>query len=183
MPELVEVVDYSPEWSNHFATIVATLRKHPQMADVEIEHVGSTSVVGMTAKPVIDIDIIAQSSRQTRELIDALEELGYRHCGDLGITGREAFYSPRNSKLAAHNLYVCIQGGIALRNHVLLRNLLREDANLRTQYSELKQSLAPKYPTNIYRYCEAKSDFIIKLLKQGGMSQEDLTVIFDENTL
>ena len=183
MSEKVEVVEYTPKWQQDFNTLVKFLRQNLQLATAQIEHVGSTSVVGLSAKPIIDIDIIAQSTSQVAVQIIALEELGYNHIGNLGITGREAFKSPQNTTLPAHNLYVCIQDGIALRNHLLLRNLLREDAILRMQYSELKQALAKKYPSNVDHYCEAKSDFIVKLLKQGGITQEDLKVIFDENKI
>jgi len=183
MPGSVQVVRYSPEWPQAFDRIAGNLRRHPLLAQVPIEHVGSTSVAGLAAKPVIDIDVVARDSKHSTELITALGEMGYRHRGDLGITGREAFDSADQPELARHNLYLCIAGGLPLRNHMLLRDILRIDAELCRHYGELKQTLARRYPADIDRYCEAKSEFILGVLKRCGMGPAELQQIHDENVL
>jgi len=166
MSQKIQVVPYTSTWQKDFDDLVVFLRQHPVLAAAPIEHVGSTSVEGLAAKPIIDLDMIADNAKQTAAYIATLEELGYRHRGDLGITGREAFFTPQNIDLPVHNLYVCIKGSLALQNHLRLRYFLRKNVKARTRYSQLKYALAEKYLADIDRYCEAKSDFIVEILRQ-----------------
>ncbi len=183
MSSTVEVIGYDPAWRDSFNAIVAVLRRHPRLAEVRIEHVGSTSVIGLAAKPIIDMDIIAESLEHVEQLKQALEALGYQHRGDLGIVGREAFFSPPEPTLPSHYLYLCNLDSLAFRNHLVLRDALRADKRLAKQYSELKKSLAKKYPNDIDRYCEAKSNFILSVLEDNGLSATDLETIGKQNTL
>ncbi|MDB6124791.1 MAG: dephospho-CoA kinase/protein folding accessory protein, partial [Pedosphaera sp.] len=146
------VENYNPEWVNHFEKIKKTIWKEVSDVAVSIEHVGSTSVVGLPAKPVIDIDIVISSLQELPGVIERLQKLGYKHRGNLGIEGRDAFYAPQGT--IKHNLYVCLQGGLALKNHLLLRERLRKDPVARFQYGELKKSLALKFSDSIEEYIE-----------------------------
>jgi GrpB-like predicted nucleotidyltransferase (UPF0157 family) len=103
----VVVVDYNPTWPAIFEQLRSSL--WPAVSDVAlaIEHVGSTAVPGLAAKPIIDISIVVPSAREVLLAIERLAALGYRHLGDLGIAGREAFRAPEG--LPGHNLYVCPQ--------------------------------------------------------------------------
>src|SRR5262245_51865013 len=90
---------------------------------VTIEHVGSTAVPGLAAKPIIDMDVVIRSRSDLPAVITRLATLGYQHQGDLGIPDREAFRPPPG--LPPHHLYVCLAGCAALRNHITLRDHLR----------------------------------------------------------
>src|SRR5262245_8084049 len=104
----VVVVDYDRAWPEMFAALRAWL--WPVVGDLasSIEHIGSTSVPGLAAKPIIDFDIVVPSAERVPAVIERLAGLGYRHRGDLGVPGREAFYRPRST--LAHQLYVCVAG-------------------------------------------------------------------------
>lgn len=142
---------------------------------ITIEHVGSTSVPWLAAKPVIDIDIVVASRTRLPSLISRLEPLGYRHCGDLGIDDREAFAATEN--LPDHNLYACVQGSVALRNHLAVRDYLRAHPAEAEKYSSLKKRLAKKYFNDIDGYIEGKTSFILSILGRRGFSDEELELI------
>ncbi|MBY0414026.1 MAG: GrpB family protein [Bdellovibrionales bacterium] len=146
---------------------------------VSIEHVGSTSVLGLAAKPVIDMDIIIPDMSFLEKAIERLRRIGYEYRGNLGIVDREAFKS--KSPLIKHNLYVCPQASVALKNHICLRDTLRAYPNLRDEYSSLKQELALKYPDSIDDYVEGKTDFILKILARNGLSSDRLEEIRKAN--
>ena len=96
MPTVV-VVDYDPEWSAVFQGLRS--RVWPVVADfaTSIEHVGSTAVPGLAAKPIIDLSVVLPSNDEVPLAIERLATLGYLHQGDLGVEGREAFRAPRRS--------------------------------------------------------------------------------------
>ena len=119
----VIVVDYDPRWPAVFERLRASLARALAGLPFEIEHVGSTSVPGLAAKPVIDLNVVVPTANEVAETIERLASLGYRHRGDLGIVGREAFRAPPG--LPKHHLYVCVEGVLALRNHLGVRDYLR----------------------------------------------------------
>jgi GrpB-like predicted nucleotidyltransferase (UPF0157 family) len=180
----IEVVPYDPKWKEEFDEAQQFYAKHLKKFDVEIEHVGSTSVEGLFAKPVLDIDIIVQSKEESQKVIQALGEVGYEHLGNRGIPGREAFrYDPENTNITwmEHHLYVCIEGCESVRNHLLLRAYLRGNPEAVAAYGNLKMELAKKYPHDIDAYVEAKTSLITSFLSAAGMSEEDLSRITEEN--
>src|SRR5215470_10125139 len=87
-----------------------------------IEHIGSTAVPGLAAKPVIDIDVLLRSSTDLPLVIRRLAELGYEHRGDLGVSGREAFQAKLD--VVQHHLYVCPPGSREYNRHIAFRNYL-----------------------------------------------------------
>ena len=110
----IEVIDYDPKWPHIFEQLRA--RIWPAVSDIatSIEHVGSTSVPGLAAKPIIDMDIVVPSPDDVSLVIERLKPLGYMHRGNLGIHGREAFGQPED--LPTHHLYLCYQGSLGLCN-------------------------------------------------------------------
>ena len=142
MPVVVE--PYNKEWSHQFTQIKAGLETILGGVEyVSIEHVGSTSVPGLAAKPILDIDIVVLRD-QLQNVISALSkpEANLLYMGELGIPDRHAFRSP--SQLPAQNLYVCIQNSPSLRNHLAVRDLLRKDDGLREEYGRLKLDLGER---------------------------------------
>src|SRR6185436_17206244 len=108
-----------------------------------IEHVGSTSVPGLAAKPIIDMTVIVRSADITRT-IERLATIGYVHRGNLGIEDREAFHNPPQSP--AHHLYLCAAGSLGLLNPLALRDYLRIHPDAVRAYGELKKTLAQRFP-------------------------------------
>lgn len=168
---IIEVVDYSSEWASTFEKLQLRILHSLQDIETTIEHVGSTSVPGLAAKPIIDMDIVADEGLVTT-IIQRLARIGYRHRGNLGIEGREAFYAP--AELPAHHLYVCEQGGLALANHLALRDYLRTHPYAVQEYGDLKKALAQQFPRDIDAYIEGKTDFILNVLEQSNFSSQSL---------
>jgi GrpB-like predicted nucleotidyltransferase (UPF0157 family) len=168
--EPVVVVPYDPAWPAAFALLRDRLA--PVLGDVAagIEHVGSTAVPGLDAKPIVDVDVVLRHDTDLPEAIARLAGLGYAHLGDLGIVGREAFRGPAG--LPRHHLYVCAPGGAALRAHLALRDALRADAALASAYAALKHELARRYRDDRDSYAEGKSAFIASVLRGAHERRE-----------
>lgn len=97
--------DYDPLWPQQFETFRSRIAAALPRLATAIEHVGSTAVPGLAAKPVIDIDVLVRSATDLPLVIKRLASVGYEHHGDLGVTGREAFRAPAD--YCPHHLYVC----------------------------------------------------------------------------
>lgn len=119
------ITDYNPDWPNRFERIAAHLKRYLPDGST-LHHVGSTSVLGMPAKDIIDLNI-EYGVGNLRMVVDGLNAAGYRHEGDLGIPHREAF-SPilgaTSESLPAHHLYACEQDAQVLRKHLAFRDYL-----------------------------------------------------------
>lgn len=129
---------------------------------VSIEHVGSTAVPGMAAKPVIDMVVVISSDDDLEEAIRRLELIGYRAEGELGVPGRETFRWPEGEQ--RHHLYVSPATSEELRAQVRFRDRLRADRQLAREYEALKLELAAVYRDNRAAYTDAKADFIVAAL-------------------
>jgi len=173
MPPVI-VVDYDPNWAKLFETL--RLAIWPAIADVaiSIEHVGSTSVPGLAAKPVIDMDVVVAESN-IGAAITRLAALGYLHRGDLGIPQREAFHIPPGSP--PHHLYLCPIDSLALRNHLNVRDFLRANPVARYDYGRLKRRLAEQHHDDIDAYVEAKTDFLLAIVRTLGFTSANLEKI------
>ena len=175
----VTVVDYDSTWPSQFERLRDRVLRALGGVAVTIEHVGSTSVPGLAAKPIIDIDVIVASAADVAVVIERLSALSYAHRGNLGIEGREAFESP--SGLPTHHLYVCVQGNIAVRNHLLIRDYLRGNADAVTAYGLLKRQLAEQFSTDMTRYISGKTDFLLSILRDCGFSEREREAVADAN--
>jgi GrpB-like predicted nucleotidyltransferase (UPF0157 family) len=161
------VMDYDPRWPDWFETVRG--RIWPAVSDIalRIDHVGSTSVPGMVAKPIIDMDIVVRSPAQVRPVIDRVARIGYEWRGDLGVPGREAFESGRDEGLPAHHLYLVVENSKAHLDHWLLRDLLRQDAGAREQYAALKRRNVELANGDMDVYVAAKAQFVAGLLTRA----------------
>jgi len=161
------VQKYNPEWPTWFASIRQVLEASLGDVYLRIEHVGSTSVPGMTAKPIIDIDVVIANGR-FEEIKRELAQLGYIHEGDLCITGREAF-DLRNdnlkSKLPPHHLYVCVEDSLELKRHIAFRDYLRGNQRYAEQLSQMKWSLAAEHENDKQAYMEGKSVLVREIIE------------------
>jgi GrpB-like predicted nucleotidyltransferase (UPF0157 family) len=165
MPEVndpVAVVDYDSAWPDRFAALGSRIRPLLEGICLRVEHVGSTAVSGLAAKPIIDLDVVVQQA-SVAEAIRRLGTIGYDHEGDLGIPGREAFLSPAGEP--RHHLYVLGEGSAELHRHIEFRDALRADSTLRDRYAALKRSLARQHQHDRAAYTDAKSAFITAVLQ------------------
>jgi len=163
----IVVCDYDPEWPVFFEAV--RVHTWPAIHDVAIrvDHVGSTSVPGIAAKPIIDMDIVVADQQDVRPVIERLGSIGYRWVGDLGVAGREAFINEGDSNLPDHNLYVVVENNKAHSDHWLLRDLLRQDADSRERYAALKKRNAELANDDIDFYVAAKAHLVAELLTRA----------------
>jgi GrpB-like predicted nucleotidyltransferase (UPF0157 family) len=177
----VNVVLYDPAWPATFETLRNELaRALATVPVVAIEHVGSTSVPGLAAKPVIDIDVIVAPGDVARASA-ALAAVGYEPLGEMGVPDREAFRAPADG--VARNVYVTVDGCLSLRNHLALRAVLRANPALRDEYGELKLALAEEDLESIDEYVVRKSAVVQRILEAGGLSGADRAEIDSINQL
>ena len=165
----VAVTPYDSAWSADFEMIAREIENAVGDAAIGIEHVGSTSVAGMSAKPCIDIDVIIENREMLGEVIKRLSDVGYIHEGDLGIKDREAFRYTDKPHLREHHLYVCPKDSRELFRHITFRDSLRADSDAVREYSRVKESAAALYPDDIDGYIKYKSPCITELYKKFGI--------------
>jgi len=181
---IIEVHPYNTHWPEHFIEIEYWLSLHISSPYKSIEHVGSTSVPGLSAKPIIDIDIIIDEEKDKQAIIDELTALGYIHLGDLGIIGREAFRkSGRALEFPNHNLYIIPEANVAWHNHKFLRDYLRSNKDSVKTYSELKIALAQEFSEDIDAYLDGKTKFILEILKLSDIPKSSLKEIEKQNSI
>ena len=165
------VEPYNPVWPEEFEKIKAYIWPHISCICLDIIHVGSTSVPGLAAKPIIDIDIIIESYDVFPQLVKLLNSLGYEHDGDGGIPSRERFKYD-SSNFNKHHLYACPKSSPELERHILFRDYLRQHDAVRDEYAALKQQLAQKYKHDIDAYIEGKSKLILKTIAGAKLTKE-----------
>jgi GrpB-like predicted nucleotidyltransferase (UPF0157 family) len=155
--------EYDPSWPDRFESLASPLRTLLNGIDAEIEHVGSTSVPGLAAKPIIDIDIVVTTKHDLVAVTERLQSIGYLAKGTRGIPGREAFDQPPD--LPTHHLYAIERGSKPYLDHMLLRDLLRRRDDLRQRYAQVKREHAHLLGAmDRMGYQDAKSDVIAELL-------------------
>lgn len=164
----IVVIPYNPDWVEEFKKIENELLVAIQHDIVSIEHVGSTSVEGLHAKPIIDIDIVVENDKFSI-VKQRLKEIDYEHVGDLGIVSREAFSYKNKEHLMEHHLYVCTKESSELKRHITFRNYLRLHADERDRYGKIKIEMAKKFPHDIDNYLLGKESVILDIYKKCGL--------------
>ena len=165
----VIVLPYDEQWEQAFENIKDEILEALGSVALRIEHVGSTSVRGLSAKPIIDIDVVIKDYSVFDAVVTALEEIGYHHEGDLGIAAREAFRYDGKGHLQKHHLYVCPQDSAELKRHIAFRDYLRTDPEAVREYSRIKEEGATLYPKDIEKYIQHKAPFIEKIYREIGV--------------
>jgi len=139
---------YNPSWILDFNKVKEKIVGALWPIKVSILHVGSTSVPGLSAKPIIDIDLVFCSNIGFEEIKNGLEKIGYFHNGNQGIDNREVFKRKKVINLdnildvVNHHLYACPEGSKELERHLLFKDYLITNAEACIQYERLKFELA-----------------------------------------
>jgi GrpB-like predicted nucleotidyltransferase (UPF0157 family) len=191
MMKKICIEDYSPSWASEFRELQSVYHQHLGNLIIDIHHVGSTSIVGLASKPVIDIDVVIDDRKKMNFVIKKLTKLGYTHVGNQGITDREVFkissnQTPSDGSLRVwqkHHLYVCPSDSLSLKNHLALRDALRNNPDKAKEYGELKKRLASEHPYSMDLYIEGKTPFITQILRNAGLDDISLKKIIQENTV
>ena len=174
---MIEVVPYDPRWPSEFARFREALLDALRGIEVSVEHVGSTAVPGLFAKPILDVDIVIRNGTAFAEVRSKLEAVGYAYRGDQGIPGREAFRQheddgPRGlggGRWPQHHLYACYEDSTELERHLVFRDALRSDPYLADRYADLKRHLVRIVDDDRERYSEGKSEFVKSVLSDSAL--------------
>jgi GrpB-like predicted nucleotidyltransferase (UPF0157 family) len=167
MPEPVVIVDYDPEWPRRYEALRAPIAEALGGLAAEIVHLGSTSVPGLAAKPVIDLNVRLRAAEDLPAAIERLARLGYRHEGDLGIIGREAFATPPGYATHDHHLYVCAPDWAGHDDQIAFRDYLCAHPRTALAYARLKRTLAARHRNDRGAYANAKAGFVRAVLERA----------------
>jgi GrpB-like predicted nucleotidyltransferase (UPF0157 family) len=160
----VRLVQYDARWPELFAAEEALIRRVLHGVRCDIEHIGSTAVPGLDAKPVLDVMLGLASLRAPMAVLTALANAGgYDHRRDDPLPDR-LFFAKESHDLRTHNLSVCALGSRFWTDHLRFRDALRADAELRRAYSSLKHALAARYPNDRIAYTDGKNAFVASAL-------------------
>jgi GrpB-like predicted nucleotidyltransferase (UPF0157 family) len=173
---VISVVEYDPAWPERFERLRRLYARAMAAAGVPvlaIEHVGSTSVPDLAAKPIIDCDIVV-SRPHVAAASEALIGLGFTPLGELGIPLRWAFSEP--ARLSGTNTYVVVDGSLSLRNHLAVRDTLRANSDLRDKYGTVKIRLGATV-ANIDEYGQGKNATVQQILAAAGLTDAERAAI------
>lgn len=163
---VIEVVSYDPVWKEQFQQIKSMIEGYIGDLILGIEHVGSTSVKGLSAKPIIDLDVVMEDYSILPSIIDRLSKEGFEHQGNVGIEGREAFKRTFPDEFMKYHLYVCPKDGKGYLEHIAFRDYLRSNEVARKEYALLKEKLAEQHRHDIDSYCDGKNEFVTTILRK-----------------
>ncbi len=158
---VVRLVPYTEVWAQLFAEEKARLESALGDAVLAIQHVGSTSIPGMVAKPIIDIAIAVEDFEEARTCIKPLEQLDYEYKGEMGIPRRHYFVKgdPRT-----HHIHINELGSLGWETQIFFRDALIQQPDLAQAYATLKKELAAQYPRDREAYLAGKAPFIERVL-------------------
>ena len=165
----VEVVPYRESWKAAFAVIKQEIEGAVGPWILGVEHVGSTSVEGLSAKPCIDLDVIIRDYGVFETVVQRLNAVGYIHEGNLGIPDREAFRYDHKPHLLPHHLYVCPRDSRELHRHITFRDYLRSNPEAAKKYGATKELAARLFPHDIDQYIRYKSQCVEELYRMCGL--------------
>jgi GrpB-like predicted nucleotidyltransferase (UPF0157 family) len=165
MPNPVVILEYDPEWPRVFQCLQCRITDSLGDMAAAIEHIGSTSVPGLAAKPIVDIDVLLTHEAMLPVAIDRLVSVGYIHRGNLGAPGREAFRTPADDP--PHHIYLCTPGSAEFRRHTAFRDYLRAHPAEAKLYGDLKITLAERFRDDRAAYNAAKTEFVLELTSRA----------------
>jgi GrpB-like predicted nucleotidyltransferase (UPF0157 family) len=167
MPKLkntLVVLPYDPNWKIEFERIRDYLMEQIGDLVLEIKHVGSTSVPGLCAKPIIDIVAVIDSYDIFPEIVARLEKVGFQHEGDGGIKGREVFKRLIPDDFMNYHFYLYAKDCEENRRHTIFRNALLNNKDIADEYGRLKMRLIEEVNGDRVLYTDSKTDFILGVI-------------------
>ena len=160
----MRVVPYHPQWAEYFRREKKLLLKTMGETALDIRHIGSTSIVGMPAKPILDILVGLQTLAAVEPFVKDLNLIGYEDRADGDEPGRRYFVKGAAEK-RTHHLNFCELNGSFWTRHILFRDYLEKHPDVAKQYAALKRALAAKFPANRPAYTTGKEEFVRSILQ------------------
>ncbi|MDF1504671.1 GrpB family protein [Roseisolibacter sp. H3M3-2] len=155
-------------WAGAYADEAARIRAAVGGLPVAVEHVGSTAVPGLVAKPILDLLLGRPADVPGEAYVAPLAALGYVHRGPYGIPGREYFVRDDAAGLRTHHLHLVREGSALWRDHLAFRDALRADPALAAEYAALKRALAAAHAADREAYTDGKGAFVRRVLRLAG---------------
>lgn len=174
----IEIMQYDEKWTENFKSIKEVICTSLSGLIIDIEHVGSTSIKGLAAKPILDIDIVIEDYDVFPNVITALERLGYFHQEEWSFRGREAFgrkdeltpWDGKGTQWMEQHLYVCDKESEELARHLAFRDYLRENQEAVIEYETIKKTLANTLKERTL-YTLGKTEFVSEIIKKSMGNQ------------
>lgn len=162
----VKVLEYSPDWENEYLKEKTVLKDALKNYTVDIQHVGSTAIVGCSAKPIIDIAIGVPNLEYGKKLIPILQKIGYHYDGrnDFGV---RYFLKKCKNDVETHFIHIEDKNSRIWQNHIVFRDYMNLNLEKITEYSNLKQILAQKFCSDRKSYTKAKETYIAKTIDEA----------------
>lgn len=161
MPQHIIVTEYDTSWPERFEQEAKIIKRILGENCIEIYHIGSTSVAGLPAKPIIDIMPVVKNLYQVDVLAAEFERAGYEYMGEFGISGRR--YLRKGGDERTHHVHIFAEKSREdIERHLFFRDYLREHKEVCNEYARLKKELAEKYPYDNEGYCSGKDSFVKK---------------------
>jgi len=158
--DTVKVIPYQEEWLDVYKQTAIKLHGLLKEEIQFIEHIGSTAIKGMAAKPIIDMAIAIESYDKIETIQQILTQHKYE---DRGERVGGYLFVKREADLTTHHIHIVLSLGEKWRDYIAFRNKLNADDKLRKQYAALKQQLAARYANNRGEYTKSKNEFIRKV--------------------
>lgn len=158
----IMIKNHSEKWSQMFKDEAYLIKGILGDELVEVHHIGSTSVSGLKAKPIIDIMPVVKSIEKVDLFNKQMEQIGYESLGEFGIKGRRYFRKGTDNR--THQVHVFqLENGKDIDRHLAVRDYLRIHSDEAKRYADLKEDLAKKFPNNIQLYADGKDSFVKEL--------------------
>lgn len=161
----IEVTPYNEQWAWMYEEEANRLRLIFGEQWVAVHHIGSTSVPGLEAKPIIDIILVVQDIQLVDERNRSMQEIGYEPRGENGITGRRYFQKGGDHR--THHVHVFQVGSREIERHLAFRDYLREHPEAVQEYGQWKRQLAQRYPYDIGSYIQGKNDLVLEIERKA----------------
>ncbi len=159
---VVRLEKYSPEWKTLYEKEEKLLRDSVGEYIIDIQHIGSTSIPDIVAKPIIDIGIAIANFEEGQRLIEPIQNLGYQYKGENGIPRRHYFVKGNPT---THHLHILEIDSDEWKKHITFRDSLRKNKELAEEYTRIKTELAEKFRNDRLAYTEGKTDFVQYVLE------------------
>ncbi|PBB04664.1 MULTISPECIES: GrpB family protein [Salimicrobium] len=161
----VEVTSYNKDWPFLYEEEANRLRRIFGSEIIEMDHIGSTSVEGLIAKPVIDIMPVVKDIERIDDFNTAMIDIGYEPKGENGLPGRRYFQKGGDQR--THHIHFYKMGDSEVERHLAFRNYLRSHPEAVKEYGDLKKELAQNFPYDIEAYINGKEQLVSKIDKKA----------------
>jgi GrpB-like predicted nucleotidyltransferase (UPF0157 family) len=169
--ETVRIEEYNDEWPLNYQEERRKIGEVMTDKAIAIEHIGSTSVPSLGAKPIIDLMVGVKGLNEVESFIEPLAEIGYEHVFHENFPNRR-FFRRGQWRAGTHHLHIYVYGSVEWNNNILFRDYLRTHFEVLKQYYHLKKELAEKFPHDRVAYTKAKHTFIIDVIQKANLAEK-----------